>query len=487
MNPNRVFLHAGWNRARRLVMDAYALWSASGTPQTIVLLGVAGSGKTLLLQRLSQLTAATGHAVRCVDGAMPADLAPTEVLLVDRAERLDDQALLAQSAAPRCFCVLAADSDSGHRLTALATGWQVITLNPLRPRELRAFVAFQLARIGAAAPTLSDDSITDIVTRSGGIPGRLIELLAAAVAPLTGVAREPVVPDPGQLAAPPHNSEPHAAAPIVPPSTRPSESKPAPAPTLARAPPPDAPPAAFNAVADPSSRYVSPALGATMLHPSDLLPMAAFGTVAATDPPPERLPDSDSRHWRRWPAIAAAIALVIAAGAVSITHYASRQPLIGPGSTRRLNAEMQRASARLAIRSPVPTPDHPSASQAPKLPNAPLPAWQHAETPLLQPAPVNLAVAPATVVPPPEPEPPLAALSAPPPTLQPPPPAEFPTRAPGLILVARAGDTLSDLYRKVYGDAPAPPFAVMLAANPDQIKPGSRIIFPPPPQGWRLP
>ena len=55
---------------------------------------------------------------------------------------------------------------------------------------------------------------------------------------------------------------------------------------------------------------------------------------------------------------------------------------------------------------------------------------------------------------------------------------------PGLLLIARRGDTLETLYRRIYAGISPPPYDAILAANPEPIRPGARVMFPTPPGGW---
>ena len=119
------------------------------------------------------------------------------------------------------------------------------------------------------------------------------------------------------------------------------------------------------------------------------------------------------------------------------------------------------------------TPE-PAAAQAPEAPSvAPQPAPAAASAP--DPAPAEPA--------PSEPSPaarPAVAASLPfpePRTLQ----------APGLLLVARPGDTLQRLYRSVYSGVRPPPYPEVVEANPSPVRPGVVLVFPTPPDGWRRP
>ncbi len=76
------------------------------------------------------------------------------------------------------------------------------------------------------------------------------------------------------------------------------------------------------------------------------------------------------------------------------------------------------------------------------------------------------------------------------PMLAPAPRAELPGATlggPGLLLVARDGDTLQRLYRSVYEGSRPPPFRDLEKANPHPIRPGVVVVFPTPPDGWRKP
>lgn len=64
-------------------------------------------------------------------------------------------------------------------------------------------------------------------------------------------------------------------------------------------------------------------------------------------------------------------------------------------------------------------------------------------------------------------------------------PAPLPPPQSSLVLVAVPGDTLQSLYARVYRGLTPPPFADVVAANPGTIRPGTRLVFPAPPGGWR--
>ena len=71
----------------------------------------------------------------------------------------------------------------------------------------------------------------------------------------------------------------------------------------------------------------------------------------------------------------------------------------------------------------------------------------------------------------------------------PPPPADTGRRgqaggAPGLVLVANAGDTMTALYAKVYRGVRPPAYADVVAANHMPVRPGALVVFPAPLDGW---
>lgn len=55
---------------------------------------------------------------------------------------------------------------------------------------------------------------------------------------------------------------------------------------------------------------------------------------------------------------------------------------------------------------------------------------------------------------------------------------------PGLILIARRGDTLEMLYANIYQGLRPPPYGEVIAANPHPFRPGAMVVFPAPPGGW---
>jgi hypothetical protein len=58
--------------------------------------------------------------------------------------------------------------------------------------------------------------------------------------------------------------------------------------------------------------------------------------------------------------------------------------------------------------------------------------------------------------------------------------------APGLLLVAKPGDTLESLYQRIYRGVTPPPFSTIAALNPEPVRPGAIPTFPEPVNGWAM-
>jgi hypothetical protein len=148
------------------------------------------------------------------------------------------------------------------------------------------------------------------------------------------------------------------------------------------------------------------------------------------------------------------------------------KPDAAPGAAREATAEHGRTQALAAVVPAMPeaagTAAHPPAIPATAGPPPPAhPAPQH-------PAPEQQAIAPPVPPPTAVPQAPMAAPALPP--------------GPGLLVIAKAEDTLQSLYSRVYKGLQAPPFEVVEAMNPHEIKLGDVVVFPAPPGGWhRLP
>jgi len=177
--------HRSWTAARGAVLDALQAASC-----VVVLVGVRGSGKTLLLEELARALTAAGTPPAqhrwggrdseraLVDGAIPSD----RVLLIDEADRIEDEALGELIAYKRGGLVLARcrDLPAGvlERVGTLKRPVTVVPLAPLGAGETAAFLSARLVRAGRPADLIGPDAIARIEAWSGGVP-RLVNMLAS--------------------------------------------------------------------------------------------------------------------------------------------------------------------------------------------------------------------------------------------------------------------------------------------------------------------
>ena len=169
--------HPAWQRARAAALEA--LFSGDAA----VLLGLPGSGKTLLLQDLARTLRNADQPVRFVrqpgilDGPRGND-----ILLVDEADALDADALatLCASSAPVLLAALprSAERLAGHPVRHVA-------LDPLAPEEVAHFVAARLAAAGRPRDLLEPEAVLALARHSGGLV-RLVNTIGGAALFLAG-------------------------------------------------------------------------------------------------------------------------------------------------------------------------------------------------------------------------------------------------------------------------------------------------------------
>lgn len=171
--PERAFAHAGWERARQTVLEALA---AKWMP---VILGEAGSGKTLLLRELESTFRAGGLKVHFSERGDEAEPVGADVVhLVDEADALDDETLR-QLAAKGRATVLAALPRFARRLDKLQGQIATVTLAPLSPAEVEEFVTSRLAPDARTPGLFTEDAIAMLASLSGGLP-RMVNVLGRA-------------------------------------------------------------------------------------------------------------------------------------------------------------------------------------------------------------------------------------------------------------------------------------------------------------------
>lgn len=182
--PDAVVRHAAWRDAR-----ASALASL-GDGRQVVLAGLPGAGKSLLLQDLARTLRGGGRPVQLL-GQAEASGNPRDggVLLVDDADALgaDALAVLCAGAGP---VLLAMRPGGATRLPPRP--FDRVTLDRLAPAEVARFVATRLAAAGRPPTLFEPDAVVALARHSAGLP-RLVNVLGSAAVFLAGLDGAPRV------------------------------------------------------------------------------------------------------------------------------------------------------------------------------------------------------------------------------------------------------------------------------------------------------
>ena len=217
--PEAAIPHPAWQRAHAAALEA--LFSGDAT----VLLGPAGSGKTLLLHDLARVLRNADQPVRLVKQPAALDGSRGEdILLVDEADALDADVLTALCAGPAPV-LLAARPSSAGRLAGLPV--RRVALDPLTPEDVARFVATRLAAAGRPRDLLEAEAVLALARHSGGLP-RLVNTIGGSALFLAGWDGSPRVRlrhveeaaalrnDPGDGALPPLAAPPLASRAVPP-------------------------------------------------------------------------------------------------------------------------------------------------------------------------------------------------------------------------------------------------------------------------------
>ena len=181
LNPP-VVAHLGQLHARTAVLAAIDI------PSCVLLLGAAGTGKTMVLQALARDLRAADRPVHLVArGDLVADAppaAPSGVMLVDEATLAGPAALTWLAGAPPCAVVLAGLPELAARCLARAeTGVAAPTrveIPPLPHSQARQFAIDWLSRSGRT-PRLTMPAVERLLAYASGRPRLLVQLLQAAL------------------------------------------------------------------------------------------------------------------------------------------------------------------------------------------------------------------------------------------------------------------------------------------------------------------
>ena len=183
LGPEYAVPHPGWVEARDNLLVATA-----GHPSLTLLLGPAGTGKSLLLQDLAQHRRAAGAEVLYqARGDLPVEAADRgnsnrrRFVLIDEADRMDAAALDRLSRLGKCTVVLAglAGPRRGH-VEAFPTA-AIVRLAPVPPEAVGRFVATRLAQGGWPDDLFTGDALARLAALSGGVPRALNILLSSAL------------------------------------------------------------------------------------------------------------------------------------------------------------------------------------------------------------------------------------------------------------------------------------------------------------------
>lgn len=187
MGVNPPVEHRAWREARDQVLASVR--SGGGL---ILVLGLPGTGKSLLLRELADMLRNAGYDVLLqLRGDIPIEAAETanggseqprpRVVLIDEADRITGAALERLGHLGARSFVLAGLAGSEGRLDRLPSPATIVRLAPLPPDEIGAFVAARLARTDRLTLTLTEQAASRLAAHSGGMP-RVADMLIGAAA-----------------------------------------------------------------------------------------------------------------------------------------------------------------------------------------------------------------------------------------------------------------------------------------------------------------
>ena len=186
-----IVAHRGWRAA-----EADLLGTLRAGPGLVALLGLPGTGKSLLLRHVARALQADGMEVTSLsrgDATHDAELHSAElhgIVLIDEADRMAPGALAALCARDDVTAILAALPGFAGRLPDLP-GIRTVALAPLDAGEAASFVAARLAQGGHPPDLVEPAAVAALLHRADGIPRVLHALLRLAIfaASLEGAPR----------------------------------------------------------------------------------------------------------------------------------------------------------------------------------------------------------------------------------------------------------------------------------------------------------
>ena len=524
-----VVQHEAWSEARQRILSA-----ASAGVGTLVLIGAPGTGKTWLLRALAVELEQLGHEVTLVrQGELPWQLTPGGVLLIDEASRMNAQSLKDLVEQTAGLAVLAGLPEFAAEFEGVLPQPEIITLPTLGSEQMRQFVDAWVKASGIGETMFTSSAIKRLMVHSGGTPRLIAQLVGGTLAlsepstkiegqdvdevaalRLGGIGYELSTTDDDDAAQEAWGAE-FAYSGLAPrgfhwrrmslllsglaasvmiglllgTSWTPSRSEFA-ALENAVVPLPSAAvtPAPATLAQNTPQQAARPSYPARVdLSPVDLAPVDR----ATADSAPAQLVTAQTvtAQMGRVPRIDPAQPVPIAMADIPSPEISS-SPALRPVPVAQLMSPPP--TPRLALLSP----DMPQVTNVATV--SPSALVSLLAPPLSATALPDLIVSePSPLADPPRPAP--SQFADQPLVLDQPPVLAQPSNAPianasrdrrggpGLILVARRGDTLKALYTNIYQGLHPPPFDAVLAANPVPFRPGAIVVFPEPPNGWAQP
>ena len=396
---------------------------AAAGPVTAIIVGESGTGKSWLLRELASALGEHGFpTMMLLQGNLPMTLSNGAALLVDDASLMDEPTRAELSAQRHGVVILAGVEWFEDELDPASSTPVIVRLRTLLPNEIADFAGDWLQRSGLSDSMVGPGLLARLTSNSGGRVGTIVRLLGEAA---TGWQNFPIL----------SLGEPKAEFLSIVPDPEPMHAPTVMAPVRHR------------------RRIYGPVLGVSAIAAA-----IALGWALMPVPPPTKTAQTTTP---------------------SAVPADTTTPALPPLQSAEL-PQPTLAAAAVPARSHVSAPPL-AASSVPEMEASTVPV----ETEIPSSLPVIAAFPPPDMLAPADPTL-IATLDDPTVNDKLLPSVPFNrTGGPGLVLIAQRGDTLESLYGDVYRDRRAPPFAIVLAANPRPFRPGSIVVFPEPPGGWQ--
>ncbi len=164
--------HASWKRAQEQALGALR------RGKSIAVLGLPGTGKTLLLQHLAHCLSTERVPVTVQRHPVMDGAGATDMLLVDEADSLS-LADLQELCGRASVFALAGLPEFTHSLASLPGSMVPITLAPLSSEEIARFLVSRLRESGRPATIFEPEAVIGLATHSAGLM-RLVVMLAGS-------------------------------------------------------------------------------------------------------------------------------------------------------------------------------------------------------------------------------------------------------------------------------------------------------------------